>query len=164
MTIRFKKLDERAKLPKRGEPNAAGFDLYACENTSLPSCPREIINALGVSGSIVSVDGSWLAQFVRPVLVRTGLTWECPTEYYGQIFDRSSMGFKGIHVFAGVIDPDYRKEIGVVMMNFSSDSYAIAEGDRVAQMVILPRYTGEACIVDDVSQTNRDGGFGSTGR
>ena len=84
---------------------------------------------------------------------------------YGRIAPRSGLAAKNsIDVGAGVIDSDYRGEVKVLLFNFSEIDFKIAEGDRIAQMII-EKYTITALTeVETLDDTVRgDGGFGSTG-
>lgn len=134
-----KKLYESAHWPTKGHPDDAGWDLYASEAVSIPS---------GAT-----------------VLVSTGIALALPKGYSALIWDRSSMGVKGIHRHAGVIDCGYRGEIKVCLHNTTKETYQIKRGDRIAQMLIqqVPEFTMR--VVEELSSTVRgDGGFGSTGK
>jgi len=100
------------------------------------------------------------------VKLATGLSVEIPEGYVGIIYDRSSMGLKGLFKVAGVIDNTYRGEISVVLWNLSKYDIIIKHREKIAQLVILPYYQVEQVeYVDELSQTERGtGGFGSTGR
>ena len=87
-----------------------------------------------------------------------------PWGYAGLIWDRSSMGVKGLHRFAGVIDSDYRGEIKVCIHNASQKSYTISEGDKIAQLVVQAIPSFFLREVDSLEGTERGGkGFGSSG-
>jgi dUTP pyrophosphatase len=101
-------------------------------------------------------------------LISTGLKVEIPFGYEVQIRPRSGLAFKnGITVInsPGTIDSDYRGEIGVLLVNLSSESFEINNGDRIAQMVLskyeIPNFIETSQI--SVSQRGKDG-FGSTGK
>ena len=99
-------------------------------------------------------------------LIPTGLFLELKEGFEAQIRPRSGLAIKnGITVLnsPGTIDADYRGEIGVILVNLSSESFTIANGDRIAQMVIAKyeTVTWEEC--EDINETERgNGGFGST--
>jgi dUTP pyrophosphatase len=99
--------------------------------------------------------------------VSTGLFLELPTGYEAQIRPRSGLAAKhGITVLnsPGTIDADYRGEIKVLLINLSNDNFAIAHGDRIAQMVIAKHERAEWVEVDSLEETDRgSGGFGHTG-
>jgi len=135
--IRVKKLVPTAKLPTRAH-NSAGYDLYACQNTIIP---------VG-----------------KTVIVPTGIAVEFPHGYVALIWDRSGIGAKGIHRFAGVIDPDYRGPWGVVLCNLSGKPFEITAGDRIAQVLFQTAETWAVEEVNELSNTARGvNGFGSTG-
>lgn len=103
--------------------------------------------------------------------VPTGLFFEIPNGYYGQIKDRSSMAAKGIFVVGGVIDSDYRGEISVLLYRTRSApmynlSNVIKRGERIAQIIFLPCPDITITLqekLEDLSNTTRgSGGFGST--
>jgi dUTP pyrophosphatase len=96
--------------------------------------------------------------------VRTGLAFEFPPEFGALVEDRSGLALKGICTLAGVIDPGYRGELKVVLVNLGTASFRIKAGDRIAQLRMVQRLEAEFSEVDFVSATQRDGrGFGSTG-
>lgn len=143
--LRVKKLHPQAVLPSRATQGSAGYDLSAC-----------------------------LAQ---PVTIAPGRTEKIPTglaidlgtpDRAAFIFARSGLGIKHGIVPAncvGVIDSDYRGEILVGLTNHSGESYTVAPGERVAQMVILPVLTPEIQEAEALEESDRGaGGFGSTGK
>lgn len=141
MKIKIKKLDPKAVIPTRGSDAAAGVDLHA---------PKALVLHPNSNG-----------------VVSTGLAVEIPDGYFGAIFARSGMATrKGLRPAncVGVIDSDYRGEIKVVLHNDSDIIRPVQEGDRVAQLVILPYESIEFDEVDELNDTDRGiGGFGSTG-
>ena len=141
--LKIKKLDERATIPSYGSEYAAGFDLYAILEEDITIKSHETI------------------------LVKTGLSMEIPIGYAGMIFARSGLATKKGLAPAnkvGVVDSDYRGEVMVVLHNHSNTSQTISNGERIAQMVIMPFYKAEFTVVDELSNTERgSGGFGSTG-
>ena len=91
---------------------------------------------------------------------------EIPDGYYGRIAPRSGWALKyGIDTLAGVIDSDYRGEVGVILYNTDKAiPFNIKMGDRIAQIVFEKYYTFDIEVSDEISKTSRgDGGFGSTG-
>ncbi|MGA2985987.1 MAG: dUTP diphosphatase [Terriglobia bacterium] len=97
--------------------------------------------------------------------LRTGLAFEFPPEFGALVEDRSGLALKGICTLAGVIDPGYRGELKVVLINLGKEPFQVKAGDRIAQLRIVRRVEAEFTEVDSVSTTERDaGGFGSTGR
>jgi dUTP pyrophosphatase len=96
--------------------------------------------------------------------LRTGLAFEFPPEFGALVEDRSGLALKGICTLAGVIDPGYRGELKVVLINLGKELFRIKPGDRIAQLRIIRRVEGEFTEVASVSSTERDTrGFGSTG-
>jgi len=101
-------------------------------------------------------------------LVPTGLFIELPGGYEAQIRPRSGLAFKhGITVLnsPGTIDADYRGEVKVLLINLSTQSFEIKNGERIAQMIITNHARVEWENVNELSDTARGaGGFGSTGK
>ena len=129
-------------LPKYQTALSAGMDLYANleETITLKSLERK--------------------------LIPTGLFLELPEGYEAQVRPRSGLAIKnGISVLnaPGTIDADYRGEIGVILVNLSTEDFNINNGDRIAQMVIAKYETAEWQEVAKINETERGtGGFGST--
>ncbi len=137
--LQVKKLDSKAILPSKGSPKAAAYDLCSIEDYTLMPMERR--------------------------LFKTGLSISIPDGYYGRVAPRSGLAFKdGIDVLAGVIDSDYRGELGVVLINFGTKEKQFKAGDKIAQMVITPCLTVEVQEVNELTETVRgEGGWGSTG-
>ena len=99
--------------------------------------------------------------------VATGLSVAIPENYEIQVRPRSGLAFKhGITVpnTPGTIDSDYRGELKVLLINHGADDFAIARGDRIAQLVLAPVTQAKWDEVEDLDETSRgEGGFGSTG-
>ena len=142
--VNFKKLNENAIAPTYGTEFSAGADLYACE------------------GGEVTINAG------ESKLIHTGLSLEIPEGYAGLIYARSGIATKRGLAPAnkvGVIDSDYRGEIMVCLFNHSSEPQKIADGERIAQMVITPFLKVDYTEVSELSDTERgEGGFGSTGK
>ena len=97
--------------------------------------------------------------------VRTGLAFEFPPGYGALVEDRSGLALRGISTLAGVIDPGYRGELKVVLINLGCEPFQVKAGDRIAQLRIVRRLEVEFTQVESVSATERDAcGFGSTGK
>ncbi|MBO4950700.1 MAG: dUTP diphosphatase [Clostridia bacterium] len=141
--INFKKLDSRAVMPTYGSEYSAGADLYA------------------VTDEDIIIDSG------KTVLIHTYLSMEIPEGYGGFVFARSGLASKKGLAPAnkvGVIDADYRGEIMVALHNHSSESQTVSNGERIAQLVIMPFLAAEFIECDKLSETVRgEGGFGSTG-
>ena len=133
-----KRLTEEAKIPERANPWDAGLDLYSIEESVLK--PGEL------------------------KLIRTGIAIAIPRGYVGLVKDRSSKAVRGLHCLAGVIDPGYREEVKVVMINLSKESVKIKKGERIAQMLLVPVAYLDPVEVEKLPPNDgRSGGFGSTG-
>ena len=143
MTVKIKKLSEKAVVPAYGTAYSAGADLYMTDDT-------------------VTIDPH------KTVMLHTGLSVEIPEGYCGLIFARSSMGAKRGLAPAnkvGVIDADYRGEIMVALHNHSDLVQTVECGERVAQLAIVPHLKAEFEVSEQLSDTARgEGGFGSTGK
>ena len=145
MKLYVKKLNSRAILPAYGSERAAGADLYAL------------------------LEGERLTLLSgETLLVHTGIAAEIPEGYVGLVFARSGLATKRGLAPAnkvGVIDSDYRGEIMVALHNHGAAPAEILQGERIAQLVIVPYVTAEIEETDVLSDTERgEGGFGSTGR
>lgn len=138
------KLDEKAIMPTHGSKYAAGLDLYARTKY-----------------------GVQRIEAGKTEKIKTGIAMEIPEGYFGAIFARSGLATKrGLRPAncVGVIDSDYRGEIIVALHNDTDKCESIHEGDRIAQIVIVPYLPVELAEVEALSDTVRgDGGFGSTG-
>ncbi len=107
---------------------------------------------------------------LRPMerrLIPTGLHIALPEGYEAQVRPRSGLALKhGLTVLnaPGTIDADYRGEIGVVLINLSTEDFVINDGERIAQMVIAKYEQAELIVVESLNETERgEGGYGHTG-
>lgn len=145
MKINIKKLRDNAVIPARGSNSAAGYDLYACLNHR----------------------GGFIIQPNQTVKVNTGIAVEIPDGYFGAVFARSGLAAnKGLRPAncVGVVDSDYRGEIIVALHNDTGVKQSFGDGERIAQLVIIPYLPVEFNEVDELGETLRGtGGFGSTG-
>lgn len=145
MNIDIKRVNGRARIPFRATDGSAGADLFAC-------IPEEVVIAPG-----------------ERKLIPTGIAIGIPYGGCGAfIFPRSSVSSKfGVSLAncVGVVDSDYRGEIIVPLINHSDEPYTVKDGDRIAQMVVMPVIIPDFIPVDELETTVRgSGGFGSTGR
>lgn len=144
MMINIKKLDDKAITPTQGSRYAAGCDLHA---------------RIQGEGQIIETG--------KTEKIKTGIAMEIPNGYFGAIFARSGLATeRGLYPAncVGVVDSDYRGEIIVALHNNSNVSQIITDGDRIAQLVIVPYLPIEFNEVNDLNSTERGaGGFGSTG-
>jgi dUTP pyrophosphatase len=138
LQVQVKKLHPTATVPTKGTEDSAGWDLYANRKTTINGHHEEVVS--------------------------TGLAMAIPKGWFGLIKVRSGSGLRlKITENAGVVDSDYRDEVGMVMINISDGPKTIQQGERIAQMVILPVPPSKMVEVDTLDETDRDGGFGSTG-
>jgi dUTP pyrophosphatase len=132
---------EGLPLPAYATSGAAGMDVVSAENVSLAPGTRHA--------------------------VATGLALAIPQGYEVQVRPRSGLALKhGITVpnTPGTIDSDYRGELKVILINHGHEPFAIARGDRVAQLVVAPVVQAAWAEVAGLDATTRGaGGFGSTG-
>ena len=114
-----------------------------------------------------NIDESICLKPLERTIVKTAIFMEIPVGYEAQIRPRSGLAFKkGITVLnsPGTIDADYRGEVGVILVNLSSEEFIIEDGERVAQMVIAKHEQANWEEVEILEETDRGtGGFGSTG-
>ena len=113
------------------------------------------------------VDKLTVLKPMETKLIKTGLYIQLPAGYEAQIRPRSGLAFKkNITVInsPGTIDADYRGEIGVALINLSSEEFEVKQGERIAQMVIAKHEHAQWTEVSELNKTKRGaGGFGSTG-
>lgn len=106
--------------------------------------------------------------------VRTGLSIQLPEGFEATVRPRSGCSLKGIpdeynlrhnaDTLMGTIDTDYRGEVKLIVLNHEDDPFFLSDGQRIAQLVISPVFTGVAEVVDELEDTERgDNGFNSTG-
>lgn len=114
-----------------------------------------------------NVDAPVVLKPLERRLVPTGLYIALPQGYEAQVRPRSGLALKkgiGLLNSPGTIDADYRGEIGVILVNLSSEEFVVNDGDRIAQMVVARHETVEWKPVEQLDETSRgDGGFGHTG-
>jgi len=114
-----------------------------------------------------NINNPFTIKPLERTIIKTGLFIELPVGYEAQIRPRSGLAFKkGITVLnsPGTIDADYRGEVGVILVNLSSEEFVIEDGERIAQMVIAKHEQANWIEVETLKETERGaGGFGSTG-
>lgn len=144
LNIEFAKLDPDTIIPSKGSPQAAGWDLYALEETTV----RRNVSSM----------------------IKTGLAIAIPNGWEGQIRCRSSLGKKGMIMPNGIgtIDSDYRGELMVLATWIGEgDEFIIDKGERVAQLLFsrVPKVNFVERKFEELGNTVRgEGGFGSSGR
>ena len=113
------------------------------------------------------LESSIVLKPLERTVVKTGIYIELPVGYEAQVRPRSGLSLKkGITVLnsPGTIDADYRGEIGVILINLSTEDFKIDDGERIAQMVISKHEQAEWLEVNKLEETERGvDGFGSTG-
>lgn len=144
MQVKFRKIHEDARQPIYSTSGSGGFDFFSIEDAEIKK-------------------GS-------PKVLRTGIEMEIPEGFVLLLFSRSGHGFKNnirLSNAVAVIDSDYRQEIKIKLIqdvNETFDSFKISSGDRISQGIIFqyPKIIFEE--VEELSVTERLGGFGHTGR
>ena len=114
-----------------------------------------------------NINNPFTIKPLERTIIKTGLFIELPVGYEAQVRPRSGLAFKkGITVLnsPGTIDADYRGEVGVILVNLSTEEFVIEDGERIAQMVIAKHEQANWIEVETLKETERgSGGFGSTG-
>lgn len=130
----------------------------------LPSYATELSAGMDLRANI---DEPIVLQPLQRTLVPTGLFMALPAGYEAQVRPRSGLAIKkGITVLnsPGTVDADYRGEVCVILVNLSNEPFTIADGERIAQMVIARHEQVEWLSVEKLDDTERGaGGFGHTG-
>ena len=142
--VPMKKLKENAIVPTNGSEKSAGHDLYALVDNPVRIDAGETVKI----GTVIAV--------------------AIPDGYFGAIFARSGLATKeGLRPAncVGVVDSDYRGEVIVALHNDSVCERTVHNGDRIAQLVLIPYLPIDLYEVDELDETERGtGGFGSTGK
>ncbi|XP_012670261.2 deoxyuridine 5'-triphosphate nucleotidohydrolase, mitochondrial isoform X1 [Clupea harengus] len=138
--LRFAKLTKNATVPTRGSSKAAGYDLYSAYDYTIGPMDKAI--------------------------VKTDIQIAVPSGCYGRVAPRSGLAVKYfIDVGAGVVDEDYRGNVGVVLFNFNKETFEVKKGDRIAQLICEMICYPDLLELETLDETERgEGGFGSTGR
>lgn len=129
ISVKIKKLHPDAKIPFYAYDEAGAFDLYAIEETTIPSQEHKMIG--------------------------TGVAMEIQPGYCFLYQDRGGTALKGITHFGGIIDSDYRGELKVILYNSTLTPYVVQKGDRIIQAMIIPIMRAQFKEVDELSQTER---------
>ncbi len=141
INIKIKRLNENAILPEKQHDSDAGYDLYSIEEIILK--PNQIYK------------------------VKTGIAIQIPNNYGGLVLPRSGLSSKyGISLIntPGLIDPGYRGELLIPLINHSSNEYTINKNERVAQLILIQIPEVKIEVTSDLDASDRDSkGFGSTG-
>ena len=136
--VKVKRLCNNVRLPVRGTTGVAGYDLAVAQTAVVPAHGK--------------------------VLVKIGLSISMPTSCYGMTALRSGLALKKfIDVGAGVVDEDYRGELGLVLFNFGDEDFKINMGDKIAQLIFEKTKTLAVIEANSLEETGRGNkGFGST--
>lgn len=145
--VKFKKLSEGARLPERKTKGAAGYDLYAPKDTVV--MPGRNVIKLGFAARLPK---GWFAT----IKARSGFSVK-------GFYDENGCGRYDADVIAGTLDEDYSNEIGVIIKSFEHAPFIIKKGTRIAQMIFQRYEAPELTEVEQLEETERNGGFGSTG-
>ncbi len=143
--VNIKRLPNNPDLPfpAYASEGSAGMDLYAAVDETVILNPGDIR------------------------LIPTGLAMSLPLGYEAQIRPRSGLALKhgiGMVNSPGTIDSDYRGEIGIILINWGGEPFAVNRGDRIAQMIVARVFQIEFTETEDLDETSRGrGGFGHTG-
>ena len=136
-------------------------------NNSKHSIPQYETNQSAGMDIRANIDESLMLKPLERILVKTGLFIALEPGYEAQVRPRSGLAFKkGITVLnsPGTIEADYRGEIGVILVNLSTENFVVEDGERIAQIVIAKYEQATWKEVDELSKTKRGAdGFGSTG-
>jgi len=140
--LKVKLLHKSAMVPKFMSEGAAGADLFACVDSPVEITPGDFM------------------------MIPTGIAIAIPIGFEGEVRPRSGLAKRlGITVLnaPGTIDSDYRGEVCVILINHGKKTFIIENGNRIAQLLIKPVASVQFITSKNLSETDRNGGFGSTG-
>jgi dUTP pyrophosphatase len=137
-------------------------------NKSKHALPEYATQASAGMDLRANLDQPIILKSLERAVVPTGLFMELPVGFEAQVRPRSGLAFKnGITVLnsPGTIDADYRGEVKVILINLSTESFTINDGERIAQLIIAKHEQAEWIHVEELVETQRgQGGFGHTGK
>lgn len=138
--LKVKRLDPRAQLPVRAHSDDCGLDIFTLEGAILKPSEGKMF--------------------------RTGIAGQFVPGYVGMLTDRSSMAKRGFKLAGGIIDPHFTSELKVMLRNITNGDLTVQEGERIAQLLIIPISNPEIIEVFEIEETGPRGqnGFGSSGR
>ena len=138
--LKFKLLNELARLPEFAHKDDAAFDIFSCEDVLIRK------------GKIYGVS--------------TGISSEIPNGYYVSVRDKSGLAINnGIHILGGVIDAGYRGEWKIILVNLGDKNFKIEKGNKIAQGILTKLQDVKIVNTNKLKSSKRGvGGFGSTGK
>lgn len=137
-TLEIKLLSNNATIPKRANPTDSGLDLYVSETVTIPPHTTKI--------------------------VKTDIAINLPYGFEGQVRPRSGKSLKTkLRVALGTIDYTYHKEIGIITDNIGNEDITVEQGERLAQLVIMPVSYMDVERVEKFEEESDRGAYGSTG-
>lgn len=168
MDLLLIKTHEKAILPTQNHRESdgssdTGYDLYAVEEVVIPASKSE--DCYSVYGGEVQVEPGTVN--VGSAIVPVGLEIAfIEPGYWLKIEGRSGLGFKhGIQPHNGIIDNQYRGDLGVKLYNLTGNDYTVKPGDKIAQLVVYKLHEVSISFVDEKVETKRgEKGFGSSGK
>lgn len=156
--LKWKRMASNLPRPRRAMPTEAGHDLAVIVD-GMPETEQV--------GYHIDGDLPWLTVYPGAMInFGTGWAVEIPPDYFGLVRVRSSVGkARWVLASSGVVDPSFRGEVRIPLLYLGAEPYRVRHGDRMAQMLILPRPDVEDEEVAELTPSLRGaGGFGSTGR
>ena len=136
MKIKIIKFNDKFKMPEQGHYNDCGHDCFALEKVVIEPHKTKVVNL--------------------------GFGLCMPDGFVGFLITKSSLAKKGIDTYMPPIDPGYRGEINAIIYNTTNQDYVFEQGDKIAQLVIMPVIYPE--FVFDLGKERGENGFGSTGK
>lgn len=164
--LKYKKLHKDAKAPTRNLSTDLGFDVYSIEDYTLQPGEqyRFMLGIATETPDVISMNvfepfpdnNEFTGREYRPTRMRIApgiLFW-----------DKSSVGNKGVKVMGGVVEPNFRGNLSVMLNNLSNEPVVFTKGQKLCQMLVTPIILCDAEEVSELSETERGNrGFGSSG-
>ena len=166
-TLKFYKLHPNAKAPFYATEGSACFDLHACfDGLEKYQLRQDTLNRLiekPFKNGVLQIHN------MDRVMIPTGLIFDIPEGYSVRLHSRSGLAWKdGIYLTncEGIIDYDYVEPCFVMLTNISQSPKSINNGDRICQAELVEKVYHSLTSIKEppVQKTERDGGFGSTGK
>lgn len=139
VVLKIQQISSNAKVPSKGSDLSAGLDLYSAHDCKILPHDKQVVD--------------------------TDIRVQIPPGCYGRIAPRSGLTISHfLDVGAGVIDPDYRGNLKVVLFNFGSEPVSIRKGNKIAQLILERIWQADIKVVDCLDSSKRGArGFGSSG-